>query len=168
MGSLISSKGNEAGEGLKLHALCARLAPALQGPRPGLASSSTPWWKPGWGPAASKNHHRLPLIPPILLWLTFIGVGNDVSLSSEGAHHSIHAPSWPSPGRADSSGMSSLGTSHFWWDSQKDAAFQLNSKQLDRKKTFLLVPGVCLTLAVSVLARYYLFNSHSCWVLSNP
>lgn len=35
--------------------------------------------------------------------------------------------------------------------------FQLNSKQLDtQEKTFLLVPCVCLALAVSALAHYYL------------
>ena len=42
MGNSQHTKGNEAGEGEKLHSLGAYLAPALQGPCSVLASSSAP------------------------------------------------------------------------------------------------------------------------------
>lgn len=157
VGNSQHAKGNEARKGEKLHSLGAYLAPALQGLCPVLASSSTPWWE-----NLGEGQHRPrissgSLASHLFSWAQHILAWGAIWPPPQKAHVTSSV-SWVGRVPPEWAGGSALHSARrFRLVSQRETVFQLNSKQLDsQEKTFLLVPCVCLALAVSVLAHYYL------------
>lgn len=100
MGNSQHTKGNEAGEGEKLHS-----SGALSGSSPAGTLSSSRKFKgpmmrePGRGPASSENQHGLLIIPSLLLGSAYLGTGSGLAPSSESSCHFFHVLGWLSPSR---------------------------------------------------------------------
>lgn len=169
MGNSHHAKGNEAGEGEKIHSLGAFLAPALQG----ILSSSHKFKgpvmrEPGRGPASSENQYGLPSIPSILLGSAYLGMGSNLAPSSESSCHFFHVLAWLSPSRVSRRVSFAQREPFSLGFSEREAVFQLNSKQLDSREKNISSCPLCLSSSGSQCFSTLLsFNSHSYWALSN-